>query len=106
GQACAGAGAHPAQVVRDLRERDGDRAQGAGRLDEAVAVGLRLERVGGRVDLEAGVAGQPRAHARGEVRVGVQAGAGGGAAEGDLREPLEGRVDAGAALADLGRVAP
>ena len=41
-----------------------------GGLDEAVARRLRLERVGGRVDREAGLGGELRAHAGGELRDG------------------------------------
>ena len=46
----ARAGAEEAQVVRDLRQGDGDRLQRARGLDEAVARGLRLERVRRRRD--------------------------------------------------------
>ena len=49
-QAGARAGAEEAQVVRDLRQADRERLQRAGGLDEAVAGGLRLERVGRRGD--------------------------------------------------------
>ena len=82
----ARAGAHQREVVGDLGQRDGDDLQRAGQLDERVAVGLRLERVLGRADLEAGGLGQQRAHALGELGVRVQAGAGRGAAERDLRD--------------------
>ncbi len=47
--------AHPAQVVADLREAHGDGAQRSGCLDEAVAVGLRLEVVGGLGDRQLGL---------------------------------------------------
>ena len=53
GQAGARARSHPADVVGDLGQRDGDGLQRARRLDEAVAGSLRLERVGGRRDREA-----------------------------------------------------
>ena len=59
---------------------------------ETVAVGLGLERVGGRHDLEPGVGDQPRAHARRELGMRVQAVADGGAAKRDL-------ADAGEAVA-------
>src|SRR5581483_2099954 len=81
---CARAGAHEAQVVRDLREAHGVRLERAGGLDETVARGLRLERVGGRVDLEPRVGGELLAHAGCELRMSVEAGADGGAAERDL----------------------
>src|SRR4029079_2972549 len=42
-EAGVGTGAHPAQVIVDLHEGDGNVAQLAGGFDEAVAVGLRLE---------------------------------------------------------------
>ena len=50
GEARTRAGAHQADVVRDLRQRDGDRLQRAGSLDEGVARGLGLERIGRRDD--------------------------------------------------------
>ena len=43
-------GAHPADVVRDLRERGGDDLERARGLDQRVAVGLRLEVVERRGD--------------------------------------------------------
>src|SRR5204863_32495 len=58
-------------------------------LNEGVAVGLRLERVGGRVDLKSGGLAQLGAHLRGELGVGVQARAGGRAAERDLPDVLQ-----------------
>ena len=80
-----------AQVVCDLGERDGDGLERAGGLDEAVARGLRLERVGRRVDREAGLCREPRANALGELGMGVQPGTDCSAAERDLAEPLERR---------------
>ena len=44
----ARAGAHQRQVVRDLRQRDGQHLERAGQLDQRVAVALRLERILGR----------------------------------------------------------
>ena len=73
------------EVVGDLGQRDRDDLERAGELDERVAAALRLEGVLGRADLEAGLLGQPRAHALGELGVRVEAGAGRGAAERDLR---------------------
>ena len=64
-EAGARARPHQPQVVGDLRQRDGDDLQRAGGLDEAVARGLGLERVGRR----ARPAGpSPRAHARARAR--------------------------------------
>ena len=65
GEAGARAGAHEAEVVGDLRQRDGDGLQRARGLDERVARGLRLERIGGREDRQAGVG---RERARGRAR--------------------------------------
>ena len=48
GEPGARPGAHEAEVVRDLRQRDGDRLERARGLDEPVARGLRLERIGRR----------------------------------------------------------
>ena len=82
------AGAHQPQVVRDLRQADGDHLERSGGLDEAVARRLRLEGIGGRGDREAGLGGEEVAHLGGEVRVCVEPGADGGAPERDLAEPL------------------
>ena len=73
-----------------------------GQLDERVAVGLRLEAVGRRRDLEAAVAGELLADAVGELGVGVDAGAGRGAAERDLPDPAERAADPLGAEPDLG----
>ena len=53
----ARSGAHPAQVVGDLDQADGDRAQLARRLDQPVAGALRLEVVAGLGQRQAGLAG-------------------------------------------------
>ena len=105
GEAGARAGAQEAQVVRDLRQRDGDGLQRARRLDEGVARRLRLEGIGGRVDREPGVGGEPLAHARGELGMRVEAGADGGAAERDLPEARQRVAHARASLPDLRGVA-
>ena len=68
--------------------------QRAGQLDQRVAVALRLERVLGRRDRQPGVAGELRADALGELGVGVEAGAGRGAAERDLRDLRQRVLDA------------
>src|SRR5439155_22966494 len=78
--------AHQAQVVRDLRQRDGNDLERAGGLDEAVACGLCLEVVGGGRDRETGLARELVAYARRKLGMGVEPGAGGGTAERDLAE--------------------
>jgi hypothetical protein len=98
------AGAHEADVVGDLRQRDREHLERPGGLDDAVAGRLRLERVRGRGDLEPCVLMQTRTHARGELRVRVQSGPGGRAAEGHLAEPRQRVAHARGALAYLGRV--
>ena len=76
-----------------------------GQLDERVAVALRLERVLGRADVEPRVGREPLAHLRRELRVRVEAGAGRGAAERDLRDLRQRVLDARAAEPDLRGVA-
>ena len=104
GEAGARAGAHQADVVRDLRQGDGDDLHLGGGFDEAVAGGLRLERIRGRADRQAGLLRELRAHALGELGMRVEAGADRGAAERDLADALERGLDAGDALANLRRV--
>ena len=53
-QAGARAGAHPREVVRDLRHRDRHDLQRARELDQRVAAPLRLEGIGRSIDGEAG----------------------------------------------------
>ena len=53
---------HPAQVVGDLVERDGDRPQHPGRLDEGVAGSLGLEVVTGLGERQPGRRGEPGDH--------------------------------------------
>ena len=104
-QAAARAAAHEGDVVGDLGEGDRDHLERAGHLDQRVAGALRLERVGRGRDGQAGVLGQQRTHALGELAVRVEAGAGGRAAEGQLPQPDGGVGDPVAPLADLGGVA-
>src|SRR4029453_3063956 len=94
-------GAEQAKVVCDLRQRNGHRLERARGLDQGVARGLGLEGVGWRADAERGFVGQPRANPRGKLRMGVQAGAHGGAAERDLPDALERGADAIRPLANL-----
>src|SRR5207245_8595488 len=78
--------------------------EGAGRLDERVAGGLRLEWIRGRRDRQARLVRQVAPDTLGEFGVGVQAGADRGAAERDLAQPLERRAHARVSLTDLGGV--
>jgi hypothetical protein len=99
------AGAHQPQVVGDLRERDGNGLERARRFDEAVTRGLRLERIGGRGDGESRLVGEAAPDARREVRVSIQPGADGRAAERDLSEARQRRADACVPFASLRGVA-
>ena len=101
----ARARAHEPDVVRDLRQRDGDRLQGAGELHEGVAGGLCLEGIGRWGDREARLLLQPLADSLGELGMGVEARADGGTAERDLAQARQRCLDAGDALPHLGRVA-
>ena len=97
---------HPADVVGDLGQRDRDGAQGARRLDEAVACGLGLERVlrrGQRVDTRR--LHQLGHHLRAEAVGGVEAGSDGGATDGQFAEAGEDRLHALDAGLDLAGVA-
>ncbi len=78
---------HPAQVVADLGQADGDRAEHPAQLDERVAGALRLEVVAGLGERLAGVLGQRLDHPGGEAGRGVDAGADRGAAERQLARP-------------------
>src|SRR5207248_6522248 len=83
----------------------GDDLERAGDLDERVARRLRLERVGGRQNLEPRLLREAGAHALGELGMRVQPGADRRAAERDLPEVRQRRADAVVALADLGGIA-
>src|SRR5262249_51877816 len=82
---------------------DPERARG---LDETVACGLRLERIVRGADLEPRVRGDERSHALCELRMRVEAGADGGAAERNLAQPPERPLDPRLALAHLRCIAP
>ena len=77
----------------------------AGELDERVAVALRLERVLGLADVEAGRLDQVRPHPGGELLVGVQSGTGRGPAQRDLRDLRQRAAHPARAEADLRGVA-
>ena len=86
----AGPGAHQRDVVGDLRHGDGDHLQRPRQLDQGVAASLRLEGVERLGDLKPRVLGELGAHPLRELRVRVEAGAGGGAAERDLTDAPQG----------------
>ena len=105
GEPGARAGAHEADVVRDLRQRDGDHLERARRLDDPVARRLRLEGIGGRRDRSpVSLVSSSRTRAA-NSGMRVEAGADRGAAERDLAEPRQRVLDARDALAHLGGVA-
>ena len=95
------AGAHPAQVVADLEQADGDAAQLPGRLDQAVPGGLRLEVVAGLGEGQPGRRVQLVDDRGGEPGRGVDPGADRGAAERQLGEPGQRGVQPLLAVADL-----
>ena len=97
----ARAGAHQREIVGDLRQRHRDDLQRAAELDERVAVALRLERILRRADPQVALGVQLVAHPGGELGVRVQAGAGRGAAERDLRHLRQRVADPLGAEADL-----
>lgn len=81
-----GAGAHPAQVVVDLGEADGQHAERAGGLDQGVAGALRLEVVARLGDGQARLLREAGDDLLREAGGRVDAGADGRAAERDLRD--------------------
>ncbi len=85
---------HPAQVVADLGETDRDRAQLAGQLDEGVLAALGLEVVARLGERQARLLGDVGDHLLGEAVRRVDAGAHGGAAQGQLGDPGECRLQA------------
>ena len=98
--------AHPADVVGDLGQRHGDGLQRAGRLDQTVAGGLRLERVGGRAQFgDAGLVDEHLDDLGAEAVGCVESGADGGAADGQLTEPGQRGLDPLDAGLDLAGVA-
>src|SRR5262249_41522231 len=99
------AGAEEADVVRDLRERDGDRLQRARCLHDPVTRRLGLEGVGRRRDLEACLVGEQLADERRKLRMRVETRASCSTAERDLSQPWQGIANARDALAYLGRIA-
>ena len=84
--AAARAGAQQPDVVGDLEQAGGDHVQRAGGLDHCVVGGQRLELVVGGHERQVGDGGDLGGHLLGEARFGVDAGAHGGAALGELVE--------------------
>ena len=103
--AAAGAGTEEADVVGDLDEADGDGLERAAGFDGGVAGGLGFEMVFGFAEFEAGIAGDGFDGFAGEVDVGVDAGADGGAAEGEFAEVGFEFLEAFDAVLDLAGVA-
>ncbi len=82
--------AHPPDVVGDLGQRDRDRAQRAGRLDQPVAGRLRLERVDRRAQFgQPGLLDQHLDDLLAEPVGRVEPGADGRSADGQLAEPRQ-----------------
>ena len=99
------AGRHPAQVVADLGEADRDGPEHAAELDERVAGALGLEVVAGLGERLAGGLAQLRDDLLGEAGRGVDAGADRGAAEGQLADAGQDRLEPLDAVAHGGGVA-
>lgn len=100
--AAAGAGAEPADVVGDLGEGDGDGFEDAAGLDDGVLGGLGLEVIGGFAEVDAQACGEFGGDEGAELFVGVDAGADGGAADGEFGEGVEGAVEAFLSVVELG----
>ena len=105
--AVAGAGGVPAHVVGDLHEGVGQDAQGAGDLNQGIVGAQGGEEVVRLGELDAGLLGDLLGAQGAEVRVGVEAGADGGPADGELTgagvgvaDAIEGEVDLGDPPAD------
>ena len=95
-QAAARAGSEPANVVGDFHERGGQRFQRAGGEDDFVVRGERSEFVGMRAERQAAEFADFARGAFGEFGMRVEAGADGGAADGEVVESVESLRDAGA----------
>ena len=88
-QAAARAGREPANVVRDFHERAGERSNGAVGVDQLVVRGKRGELIGMRTKRQMGQLGNFARGALGEFGMRVEAGAHGGAANGQIVEAVE-----------------
>ncbi len=103
--AAAWAGAEPADVVGDFGEADGEGGEVARGFDEGVLGVLGFEVVLGFAEVDACAGGELGGDEGAELFVGVDAGADGGAADGEFGEGVEGAVEAFFAVAELGGVA-
>src|SRR5216684_7746386 len=95
-EAAARAGGQPANVVGDFHERSGERFQRAAGENDFVVRGERGEFIRMRAEGKAGQLGDFARGALGEFGVRVEAGADGGAADGEIVEAVESHGDAGA----------
>ena len=93
-EAAARAGSEPANVVGDFHERGGESFQRAAGEDDFVVRAERGEFVGMRAERQAGELGDFLRGAFGEFGMGVEAGADGGAADGEIVEAVESHGDA------------
>ncbi len=100
-QAGARARRQPADVVRDLGERDRERLQRSVQQHERLVAGQRGELVGRASKRQTGERGDPPRATLAELRVGVEAGADRGAAERELVHGGQRRLDGGARDVDL-----
>ena len=105
-QAGQGAGSHHAQVIGNLIEGYGNRAHGAGEFHQAIAGSLGLKVVFRFLQfLHAGELLKLLGDLGAEVGGGIQAGAGGGTADGQLAQTRQGGLDAFDTQLDLAGVA-
>ena len=89
-EAAARTGAEPADIVGNVEQGDGDGAQLAVALDQAVALGVGLEMVDRLDERDAGLLGEHRGHAAAEFRMRVDAGADRRAAGGQFEHGCDG----------------
>ncbi len=104
-ETAAGPRAEPAQVVGDLHERAGERAEGAARHHEIVVRGERGELVGRRGERQARQLGELRGDGLAEAGRCVESGPDRGAADRQRQEAGQGRVDPRETSVELGDVA-
>ena len=100
-ESASGAACHPAQVVRDLGEGDGEGFEMATDFHECVPGGLGFDMVAGFCPREVGEAREFRDGTRGKVGVAVDASSHGGTSEGQFAKCPECAADAQASELDL-----
>ena len=88
-ETAARAGGEPANVVGDFHQGGGQSFQRAARVDELIVRGERGEFIGMRAEGQAGEFGDFLRGALGELRRSIEAGADGGAADGQIVEAGE-----------------